>query len=61
MREYEVELQGGSTAQYTVNVIAENIFLQVDKEGQQYALLSEITDHKKDASALSKDEGYTVP
>ena len=50
----------GSTGQYTANVIVENIFSQVDEEGRQYALLSEITDHKKDASALSKDEGFTV-
>ena len=59
-REYEVKMPDGSTGQYTANVIAENIFLQVDEKGRQYALLSEITDHKKDASALSKDEGYTV-
>ena len=59
-REYKVEMPVGSTGQYTANVIAENIFSQVDEEGLQYALLSVITDHKKDASALSKDEGYTV-
>ena len=59
-REYEVELPDGSTAQYMANVIAENIFSQVDEEGRQYVLLSEITDHKRDATALSKDEGFTV-
>ena len=59
-REYEVELPDGSTGQYTANVIAENIFSQVDEEGRQYVLLSEIVDHKKDATAITKDEGYTI-
>jgi len=35
-REYEVEMPDGSTAAYAANVIAENLFSQVDSEGRQH-------------------------
>ncbi len=57
-REYQVEFPDGSTATYTANVIAENLYSQVDEEGRHFAILQEITDHKKDGSALSKDDGF---
>jgi hypothetical protein len=58
-REYEVEMPGGSVAEYGVNVIAENLYSQVDSEGRQYLILSEIIDHtSKDAAAITKDQGF---
>ena len=39
------------------NQKAENMYSQVDEEGQQYTLMSEIIDHKTDGKALSKDDG----
>ncbi|KAI2490439.1 Reverse transcriptase (RNA-dependent DNA polymerase) [Fragilaria crotonensis] len=57
-REYQVEFPDGSTATYAANVIAENLYSQVDDEGRHFAILQEITDHKKDGSALSKDDGF---
>ncbi len=57
-REYQVEFPDGSTATYTANVIAENLYSQVDEEGCHFAILQEITDHKRDGSALSKDDGF---
>jgi hypothetical protein len=57
-REYEVEMPNGSVAEYVANVIAENLYSQVDSEGRQFLILSEITDHSKDASAISKDQGF---
>ena len=42
---------------YMANLIAENMYSQVDEEGQQYTLMSEIIDHKTDGKALSKDDG----
>jgi hypothetical protein len=57
-REYEVEMPDGSTAEYTANVIAENLYSQVDSEGKQYLLLSKIIDHQTDANAISKDQGF---
>ena len=41
-------------AEYTANVIAENMYSQCNPDGQQFLLLSCIVDHKKDESALDK-------
>jgi hypothetical protein len=51
-------LSDGSIAEYAANVIAENLYSQVDSEGRQYLILNEIVDHSQDASAISKDQGF---
>ena len=56
--EYKIELENGSSAQYTANFIAENIFSQADSEGNRYNITSEITDHAKDDSATKQSDGY---
>ena len=38
-REYEVEFTDGSREKYQANIIAENMFAQVDSEGNQYFCL----------------------
>jgi hypothetical protein len=43
---YEVQFPDGHTEEFAANTIAENIYSQIDAEGNQYLLLSEITDHK---------------
>ena len=43
---------------FHANVIAENIFAQCDDEGRRQAVLSEITDHKKDRRAIHILNGY---
>jgi len=58
--QWEVEFSDGSEGTYSANVIAENMYAQVDDEGHEMMLLSEITEHKSDGSAVSKDDGYTV-
>jgi len=40
------------------NIIAESIFLQVNDEGHEYLLLDEITDHRKDGSAIERDDAW---
>jgi hypothetical protein len=59
-RSYMVEFQDGSVEEFTANVIAESIYAQVDDEGNQYALMKEITDHRKDGNAIAKEDGYTI-
>ena len=59
-REYECMLDDGTIIRYNANVIAENIFAQCDDEGRRQAVLSEITDHKKDPSAIDITKGYTT-
>ena len=57
-REYEVEFPDGATDVFTANLIAENLYSQVDDEGNSYSIMSEIIDHKSDRSAVSKDDGF---
>ena len=56
-REYKVEFTDGSREKYQANIIMENMFAQVDSEGNQYLLLKEITNHKHDNSAIPISEG----
>ena len=51
-REYNIEFTYGSVDKYTANVITENMFSQVDDESNQYLLMNEITDHRKDNSHI---------
>ena len=57
-REYEVEFPDGSTDTYTANLIAENIYSQVDDEGHENLVIRDIIDHRKDGHAISKDDMY---
>ena len=41
-----------------VNLIAENLYMQVDVEGHTFSVIKEIVDHHKDGHALSKEDGY---
>ena len=59
-REYELEFEDGTTDKYLANTIAENIYTQVDTEGQRHAAIREIVDHKSDDSAITIQNGFTV-
>jgi hypothetical protein len=56
---YLVELADGTVDEYTANVIAENLYSQVDDEGHYHLLMKEITDHRKDGTALDLQNGFT--
>jgi hypothetical protein len=56
-REYEIEFTDGTREKYQANIIAENMFAQVDSEGNQHLLLKEIKDHKSNHSAIPISEG----
>jgi hypothetical protein len=57
MREYEVEFTNGTIDQYAANVIANNMYAQVDDEGNMFQLLDEIMDHKKDDMVIDIANG----
>ncbi len=59
-RQYEVEFADGATDVFTANLIAENIYSQVDEEGNSFSIMSEITDHKSDGSAVRRVDGMEV-
>lgn len=61
-RLYEVELADGTIKELFANNIAECMFSQVDSEGRSYRLLKEISDHRKDATAIEREDGWiTTP
>lgn len=57
-REYEVEFPDGSVDALQANIIAENMYSQIDSEGHSFAILKEIVDHHKNGHALLKDDGF---
>ena len=59
-REYDVEFIDGSTDAYTANIIAQSMFSQIDDEGHSFSIIQDITDHRKDGSAVPSDDKYYV-
>jgi hypothetical protein len=56
-RQYEVEFTDSTHERYQANIIAENMYAQVDSEGNEYLLMQEITDHKSNNSAILIADG----
>ena len=59
-RVYEVEFPDGEVKEFAANVIAENLYAQIDEDGQHHQILSAIIDHKKDDTAVHIDDKYIV-
>lgn len=57
-RIYEVEYLDGHRASLTANTIAENLFAQVDEEGNRFVLLDAIMDHRVDGTQVTKDQEF---
>jgi Reverse transcriptase (RNA-dependent DNA polymerase). len=57
-RMYEVEYLDGYMASLAANTIAENLFAQVDEEGNRYVLMDAIADHRVDGSQLKVNEAF---
>ena len=51
-RTYQVEFPDGEVAEYSANIIAENMYAQCDPEGNQHLLMEAIVDHKSDGNAV---------
>ena len=54
--QYEVRDDNGKMADYSANIIAENIYEQVDSECQSWAMIDEIVDHCKTKDTLRQEE-----
>jgi len=50
---YEVQFLDGTTDEVEANLIAECMVSECDPEGRQYRMLREISDHRKDNTALN--------
>jgi hypothetical protein len=57
-RTYVVEFPDGKEAEYSSNIIAENLISMCDAEGNQYQLINHIIDHKKEPTAVADDDAY---
>ncbi len=58
-RVYQVQFHDGDVEDYAANLIAENIYSQVDAEGIRYVLLDEIINHRSDSTAIQIDDKWT--
>ena len=56
---YEVEFPDQTTDQLVANIIAENMMSQVDYEVHHYQVQTDVTDQKKDDSAISNVDGFS--
>ena len=59
-RVYEVEFADGYKASLTANAIAENLFSQVDDEGNRFVMLDSIVDHRVNGEELQKDHAFII-
>ena len=55
---YDIEFLDGAIKQYSANIIAQNMFSQVDEHGHSRTLLYCIVDHKSDRRAVRKEDKY---
>ena len=51
-RMYQVEFAGGEVTELTTNIIDESIYIQCDKDGNEYLLLDVLLDYHKDNKAI---------
>ena len=57
-RLYEVEYLDGHKAALSANTIAENLFSQIDEEGNRHVLLQDIIDHRTDGSEVPLEDAF---
>jgi hypothetical protein len=57
---FKVEFPDGTIDRLNANVIAENLFAQVDEHGHQFQLLNEIVEHQHDESAIPIEHGFVT-
>ena len=59
-RMYEVEYKDGHKAALAANIIAENLFAQVDDEGHRHVLFEAITDIRADGTEVKEEDAYVI-
>ena len=55
---YDVEFPDGEIREYSANVIAENMYAQVDADGHTHTMLDSIIDYQKDGNAVDMADMY---
>ena len=57
-RMYEVEYQDGTKASIAANYIAENLFVQVDQEGNRHVILDELIDYRVNGHEVKLQDAF---
>ena len=57
---YEVEYLERFTTRIAANSIAENMFAQVDKEGNRHFLFDEIVEHRCDGNQVKMQDAFST-
>jgi Reverse transcriptase (RNA-dependent DNA polymerase) len=57
-REYAVEFRDGRVESLSANMIAKNLYSQLDEEGKRHLLLADIVDHRRDERAIDKADAF---
>lgn len=59
-RVYKVEYLDGHTESCAANIITENIYAQIDEEGNHFLFLGEITDHHSHNTAIHHEDKFIM-
>jgi hypothetical protein len=59
-RIYEVEFPDGHRSSLAANAIAENLFAQIDDEGNRHVLFDEITSYRTNGKELKQQDAYVT-
>ena len=57
---YEVEYADGKKSALSANLIAVNMFTQIEEEGNRHILINNITDHRFDESAVKSQDDFVT-
>jgi hypothetical protein len=57
-RTYEIDFPDGRSDEYTVNLIAENMYAQCDEDGNQFNFMECIVDHNTDEHVVDRAGMY---
>ena len=60
MRVYEVEYKNGEKSALSDNLIVENMFMQIEEEGNHHVLIDKITDHMFDEAAVKSQDAFVT-
>jgi hypothetical protein len=59
-RLYQVQFPEGQVEEYSANIIAQNLYPQLDSEGHRFVLLEDIVDYKRDEEAIPYEQRFVV-
>ena len=59
-REYSVEFKDDVSESVSANIIAQNLYSQIDGEGNRHILLEDFIGHRRKKSAFDKDDAFIM-